>query len=183
MSEALGGRFGSPPAVASWGANRLDIFGLDTNKQMFHKAWIGDQWWPSQTEWKALGGRFGSPPAVVSWGGNRLDIFAVSTDKQMDHRQWNGDRWWPSTWETLRGGFISPPAVASWGHDRLDIFAVGTDKQMFHIGVYRPFPCDGQGGKRWAVASTAYRPRLHRGAQTVSTFLLSAPTSRCYTRR
>src|SRR6516165_2014348 len=36
-------------------------------------------------------------------------------------------------------------------------------------------------GKRWAVSSTV-RPRLHRGADTVSTFLLSAPTSRCGTR-
>ncbi|HMG37445.1 MAG TPA: hypothetical protein VKM94_26305 [Blastocatellia bacterium] len=29
--EALGGRFNSPPAVASWGADRLDIFGLGTD--------------------------------------------------------------------------------------------------------------------------------------------------------
>jgi hypothetical protein len=31
--EALGGRFNSPPAVASWGVGRLDIFGLGTSWQ------------------------------------------------------------------------------------------------------------------------------------------------------
>jgi hypothetical protein len=43
--------------VASWGPNRLDIFGLGTDNQMFHKAWNG-QWHPSQTGWEALGGVF-----------------------------------------------------------------------------------------------------------------------------
>src|SRR5262249_32089169 len=38
------------------------------------------------------------------------------------------------------------------------------------------------GGNRLAVPSTV-RPRLHRRAKTVSTFLLSAPTIRCFTRR
>ena len=39
--ERLGGVFTSPPAVAAWGPNRLDIFGLGTDAQMFHKAWDG----------------------------------------------------------------------------------------------------------------------------------------------
>jgi hypothetical protein len=44
--EALGGVFSSPPAVVSWGDNRLDIFGLGNDKQMFHKAWDGTAWRP-----------------------------------------------------------------------------------------------------------------------------------------
>ncbi|HTG16557.1 MAG TPA: hypothetical protein VK747_15015 [Blastocatellia bacterium] len=120
--------------VTSWGNNRLDIFGLGTDNQMFHKAWDGAAWRPSLTGWEPLGGVFASPPAVVSWGNNRLDIFALGTDNQMFHKSWDGAAWRPSLtgWEPLGGVFTSPPAVVSWGSDRLDIFALGTDKQMFH---------------------------------------------------
>jgi hypothetical protein len=31
-------------AVTSWGSNRLDIFGLGTDNQMYHKAWDGSAW-------------------------------------------------------------------------------------------------------------------------------------------
>ena len=44
--EALGGGFNSTPAVVSWGANRLDIFGLGSDNQMYHKAWDGSRWLP-----------------------------------------------------------------------------------------------------------------------------------------
>ncbi len=66
-------------AVNSWGANRLDIFGLGTDDQMYHKAWDGSEWLPSVTGWEAVGGGFNSPPAVVSWSANRLDIFGLGS--------------------------------------------------------------------------------------------------------
>jgi hypothetical protein len=121
-------------AVASWGANRLDIFGLGTNNEMFHKAWNGSAWLPSPAGWEALGGVFDSPPAVASWGPNRLDIFGLGTNNEMFHKAWNGSAWLPSAtgWEALGGKFDSPPAVASWSANRLDIFGLGTDNQMYH---------------------------------------------------
>ena len=45
-------------AVVSWGANRLDIFGLGTDNQMYHKAWDGSAWRPSPKDWEPLGGVF-----------------------------------------------------------------------------------------------------------------------------
>jgi hypothetical protein len=54
--------FNSPPAVVAWGSNRLDIFGLGTDDQMYHKAWDGTQWLPSLTDWDALGGVFNPSP-------------------------------------------------------------------------------------------------------------------------
>ena len=45
-------------AVTSWDVNRLDIFGLGTNNEMFHKAWDGSAWRPSPTDWEPLGGVF-----------------------------------------------------------------------------------------------------------------------------
>jgi hypothetical protein len=55
--EALGlagGRFSlvSAPAAALWGANRLDVFAVGEDGQMYHKAWDNGSWSPS---WDALG--------------------------------------------------------------------------------------------------------------------------------
>jgi len=47
-------------AAVSWGNNRLDIFALGTDNQMFHKAWAG-AWFPSPTDWEPLGGVFTIP--------------------------------------------------------------------------------------------------------------------------
>ena len=51
----------APIAAVAWGANRLDIFGLGTDNSMYHKAWDGSHWRPSQTDWEGLGGVFNSP--------------------------------------------------------------------------------------------------------------------------
>ena len=129
-------RFDSPvnKTVASWSANRLDIFGLGTDHAMYHKFWDGSHWGPTPTTWEPLGGVFTSPPAVVAWGPNRLDIFGLGTDNQMYHKFWDGSHWGPTptTWEPLGGVFTSPPAVAAWSANRLDIFGLGTDFQMYH---------------------------------------------------
>ena len=47
--------------TASWAPDRLDIFGLGTDNQMFHKAWDGSNWRPSPTDWEPLGGIFNRP--------------------------------------------------------------------------------------------------------------------------
>ena len=132
--ERLGGVFTSPPAVAAWGQNRLDIFGLGTDGAMYHKAWDGTAWRPSPLDWERLGGVFTSPPAVTAWGQNRLDIFGLGTDGAMYHKAWDGTAWRPSLldWERLGGVFTSPPAVTAWGQNRLDIFGLGTDGAMYH---------------------------------------------------
>jgi Pro-kumamolisin, activation domain/Repeat of unknown function (DUF346) len=136
--EGLGGLFSysyeSPPAVAAWAANRLDVFDLGTDNQMYHKYWDGSKWGPSPTGWEALGGVFTSPPSAVAWGANRLDIFGLGTDRQMYHKYWNGSQWGPSPtgWEALGGVFTSPPSAVAWGANRLDIFGLGTDRQMYH---------------------------------------------------
>jgi hypothetical protein len=87
--EALGGTFSSPPTGVSWGSDRLDIFGLGTDNQMYHKWWNGSSWGPSPSGWEPLGGVFASPPAVTSWGFNRLDVFGLGTNNEMFHK-WCG---------------------------------------------------------------------------------------------
>jgi hypothetical protein len=46
----------STVAVASWAANRLDIFVVGGDKALYHKSWNGTAWEPSETGWEDLGG-------------------------------------------------------------------------------------------------------------------------------
>jgi hypothetical protein len=53
LGEAGGGFNPSKqPAAVSWGANRLDVFAVGEDGQMYHKAWDNGSWSPS---WDALG--------------------------------------------------------------------------------------------------------------------------------
>ncbi|MCP3144494.1 hypothetical protein [Pyxidicoccus xibeiensis] len=124
--ESLGGGFTSGPAVASWGANRLDVFGRGQDNQLWHMAWNGSSW----IGWGALAGQITSDPAAVSWGPNRIDVFARGTDNSMLQQVWTGTSW--TGWYSLGGGFTSGPAVASWGANRLDVFGRGQDNQLWH---------------------------------------------------
>ena len=123
--QPVGGCFTSAPAVVKWSSSRIDIFGLGSNRAMYHRAWENGAW---IIDWEGLGGVFDSPPAVVSWAPNRLDIFALGTNDQMYHKWWDGG-WGPSQtdWEGLGGAFSSAPAVVSTGPNRLDIFGLGPD--------------------------------------------------------
>jgi hypothetical protein len=124
----------SAVAVASWGSNRLDIFGVGSGNGVFHKSWASGAWDPSQTDWESIGGTLTSPPAVVSWGPNRLDVFGVGPGGAMFHKSWANGAWSPSQtdWESIGGLSLSPPTVCSWGPNRLDVFALGTDYGLYH---------------------------------------------------
>jgi len=110
--DPLGGAFTSQPSVASWAADRLDIFGIDGGGQILHKAWDGSAWLPSHEDWDAVGGVFVGTPAVTAWAGNRLDIVAVGNlpntavelgSYGLFHKAWDGSQWLPSHigWDQL----------------------------------------------------------------------------------
>jgi hypothetical protein len=125
------------PAATTWGANRLDIFGISSDKSIAHKWWDGQMWQPSQSGWEVLGGPFSSPPAAATWGANRLDVFGVGANSGMWHKWWDGQTWSPSQlewdWEPLGGSFTSrPPAVVASTANRLDIFARGFTGAISH---------------------------------------------------
>merc|ERR1711939_691882 len=130
----------SAGSVASWSLNRLDLFGLGTDNQVYHKFWDakdGSVWRPSARGWEALGGTFTDSPTAVSWGPSRLDLFGLGTDNQVYHKSWDakdGRVWRPSiqNWETLGGTFTDSPTAVSWGPSRLDLFGLGTDNQVYH---------------------------------------------------
>ncbi len=126
--EDLGGVLTSAPAVASWQANRLDVFGRGQNQALWHKWWDGSRW----SQWEDLGGGpITSGPAAASTSANRLEIFARGQRNQLLFRTWNGDRW--SAWESLGGVITSEPSAVSWGGRRLDVFARGQNNHLWHI--------------------------------------------------
>jgi hypothetical protein len=82
--ESLGGGLTSGPAVASWAANRLDVFARGGDDALWHKFWDGTSW----HDWESLGGSLTSDPAAVSWGPNRIDAFARGGDNALWHKFW-----------------------------------------------------------------------------------------------
>ncbi|MDF2615190.1 MAG: hypothetical protein K0S71_2976 [Clostridia bacterium] len=124
--EDLGGILTSAPAVSSWQANRLDVFGRGQNNALWHKWWNGSRW----SEWEDLGGVLTSAPAAVSWGRNRIDAFGRGQNNALWHKWWDGSSW--SGWEDLGGVLTSAPAAASWGSNRIDVFGRGQNNALWH---------------------------------------------------
>jgi hypothetical protein len=114
------------PAITSRGENRLDLFAVGLDSQVYHQSWNGSQWSP----WKGLGDpKSITPPAAVALGSNRLSVFWVGTDKQVYSRTGDGNQW--GEVESLGGTVIHGVAATSWGTNRIDLFAVGTDSSLY----------------------------------------------------
>jgi hypothetical protein len=114
-------------AAVSWGRDRLDLFWVDDEQTLWHRAWGG-----SWGEPESLGGPIASPPTVTAWAPDRMEVFAVRDDGELWNRYWDGMSW--HAWESLGGSLAIgvAPAASSWGDDRLDVFATGTDGATWH---------------------------------------------------
>jgi hypothetical protein len=154
--ESLGGTCLSAPAVTSWGTNRLDIFSIGIDSQLYHKWWNGTQW----NDWKRLpAGKFTYKPTAISRGENRLDVFAIGFDKRLYHSSWNGTQW--SNWKAIEGSVcIHGVAATSWGSSRIDLFTVGTNSVVYHNwgdgeqwSGWKPLMIEGQ--IEWEKSSTS----------------------------
>jgi hypothetical protein len=125
---SLGGIFTTPPAVIALTPNRLDVFGLGLDYNVYHKSGMvdtgkGDQW---PADWEDLGGNFTCTPVVVSAAANHIDLFGLGSDQSMLHRSYNGSKW-SAAWDLLGGGFTSPPVVLPGASGTFDIFGRGLD--------------------------------------------------------
>ncbi|KAJ6440052.1 CFEM domain-containing protein [Purpureocillium lavendulum] len=124
--ERLGGVLYGDVSAASWGAHRIDLFGLGADNACWHQWWNVHKW----GGWESLGGRFIGDIASVSYANHRIDVFGRGMDNHIHHNSWNGIRW--SGWESLGGAMIGSPQVVSWGPQRLDVFARGVDNGVHH---------------------------------------------------
>lgn len=124
--QNLEGAFISAPTVAAWGEQQIDVFGISTDSQLYHKRWDGEAW----GLWESLEGTCIYAPAAVARGADLVDVFAIGLDKQVYHKWWDGATW--QGWEEVGGTCIHGLAATSWGPDRIDLFSVGTNSCLYH---------------------------------------------------
>ena len=102
-------------AAVSWGPGRVDLFWVDADRALWHRAWADGGWEAPES----LGGRLASGPAVTAWAVGEMEVFAVFDDGQLWNRYWDQAYW--HQWETLGGELAGQPAASSSGADRLDV--------------------------------------------------------------
>jgi hypothetical protein len=102
--------------VASWSANRLDVFVRGADDQLWQKAWNGG-WMGCYP----LGELLTSSPAVASWAPNRLDVFVRGSDNALYQKSWNGIGW--SAYQRLGGNLEGAPTAVSRGPNLIDAFS------------------------------------------------------------
>ena len=176
--------FANPSAAVAWQKDRLDILGLGSDWQMYHKAWANAAWHPPNPRWETIGRSFISPPAIVSWSPARLDVFGLGRDRSLYHKP----GWKPLGSIADRLGtagrcFRQSPAVASWGPNRLDIFGVGADYAMFHKAwdgqTWYPSPMDWQSlGGGFRIQDPVTATSGTRGSPARRTWARRRPTRR-----
>lgn len=120
--------FTSSPAVASWGAGRMDLFMYgedDAGSIALLHTWADQYTWSGT--WEVLGtGLMQGNPAAVSWGSGRVDVFVRGGGNEMDHK-WFDNGQWSSGWENLGGILTSSPGVTSRRGGDLVVFVRNTN--------------------------------------------------------
>ncbi|KIX98981.1 uncharacterized protein Z520_05442 [Fonsecaea multimorphosa CBS 102226] len=140
----LAGILTSPPTAASWGADRMDVFVINTGDSLSQLVWTSDDGWSDWVFGVSGPVYFNSyAPTVVSWAENRYDIFLVGgPDQALYHRYWDGSNWEPSTtdYENLGGFCTSRPVAASRKAGSLDILVRGGDAGLWHMSFSQDQP-------------------------------------------
>lgn len=126
------------PSVASWSPDRLDLFVVSADGELWHW-WVSDENQP-QSGWggESLGhpghGPLVSAPTAVTQQVDKITVFArVGIDGALFACVWdpaNGRSWeWFSAssqlgWASEPSPFALSPAACSWDPSRIDLFAV-----------------------------------------------------------
>ena len=90
-------------AVVRQGTNTIELFGLGSDKALWHRAGNGSHW---PVDWVSHGGGFKSAPALVSPCPGEVDVFGIGNDKRVWYSYWTEmDGWKPSLgqWTSLAG--------------------------------------------------------------------------------
>ncbi len=124
--ESLSGPFISAPTACARD-NRLDIFAIGFDSQLYHKCYENDR---LKFDWTSLGGAIIYPPSAISRDTNLIDVFAIGKTKEIYQKSWNGERW--TDWQSLEGTGIHGVTATSWGENRIDLFTVGTNSVIYH---------------------------------------------------
>jgi hypothetical protein len=133
----LDGNITSDVDSVSWSSTRVDLVGIGTDKNVYHKVWTGgwDAWLPltSSSDWKYS-------PSVAAPKADRLWVFAIGTNSHLWARYWTGSAW--SAWGDRGGVFTSAPDAyayaytTKYGTPQENLFVVGKNTSN-QISLYR----------------------------------------------
>jgi hypothetical protein len=121
----LGGTFITSPRAANVGGNRIALFGIGLDHQIYVKWRESGEW----GHWQPLGGSLLTRPAVVSRDSRSLEVFCVSHDQSVCYRSWQGEwgAWRPLYGRVGGGEYLSPPTALVINADDLVVFKIGQD--------------------------------------------------------
>ena len=129
----LGPELAQDPVVAESVDGRLELFAIDGDGLLGHRAQLdpsGDAGWSA---WEQLGPPDSGRPAVFQNADGRLELFAAGLGRSLGHA-WQIDpsgRVW-SAWEELGPAISGDPAVFQNADGRLELVAAGDDGRLGH---------------------------------------------------
>jgi hypothetical protein len=128
----------SPSAVYQTSQNRIIVFVVGNDGNLYDKYWNGQSW-----VWELQGGPpsltpilvASSPSAIYQTSQNRIVAFVVGDDGNLYDVYWNGQAW---QWEnqgnpsgTTLNAIFSPSTVYQTTQDRIVAFVVGIDNNLY----------------------------------------------------
>jgi Repeat of unknown function (DUF346) len=127
--ECLGGVLTSAPAVASWGANRLDVFVSGTDNGIWHKWYDGTKW----RGFEPLAGLSASGPGAMGRAPNLIDVFVEGPDNAVMQKSFNGTSW--GSWNAISpaGTFVDAPSACLFN---TDLFVAGRGVNNLPVYLY-----------------------------------------------
>jgi hypothetical protein len=130
------GTFIHAPTLLSWGGNRLNVFAVDNNSNVFYKHWNGLTW----GGWTPLRGPVGGRIHCATWGRDQFSLFSIGADGHLNVKWWTGSSWGPSqlgVWDdrgTPAGTtLVGEPAVISYRGTSVCIAAVGVNSHLYRL--------------------------------------------------
>src|SRR5262249_49490213 len=119
-----------PVALASWGANRLDVLTVDESNGVRHRFWNGSAWSSAAT---ALSSRPTGSAAVVTLGTGKLDAFVVDRQNQLRHSTYRSSIWNIDTNFPSLSDATGDPVALSDGISRIHVFYRTTAGALTHL--------------------------------------------------
>jgi hypothetical protein len=122
------GNFSGDPASVSSSPNRIDYFGVGTDRTMYHVSWNSTSGFSTITD---LGGEFQSSPGVISVRSGRVDVLGIGLNDQLLHKALVGSSW-SLDWEDLGGSFHSAPVAISLSAGKVIVYGLANNGTVFH---------------------------------------------------
>jgi phospholipase C len=134
-----GMQFAGQLAACSWGANRIDTFGLDAGGGVLQMYWDGGWHWANLGS-RFNGTQFAGELTACSWGVNRIDTFGLDAAGNVLQLWWDGGWHWDNLGNKFSGTrFAGQLAACSWGKNRIDTLgldAAGNVLQLWYDGTW-----------------------------------------------